>query len=185
MKQKNEIIVLIVLVVIAAIVFGWQYWPSGGAKAASTALFVPYKPLNFPNPEIQWPIIDSRRKAEYKATGVNLFSTTVPPSAEEIKKAEELQKENIKRQQETVEKQGPPPVQMPVDMKFFGYGTVPNGTPRRAFLSYQDDVFIVSEGDTIIGRFRILKINNATLEFEELSTGQRGQKILEDQGPTA
>ena len=74
---------------------------------------------------------------------------------------------------------------LPADMKFFGYGTVPNGTPRRAFLSYQDDVLIVSEGDTLIGRYRIIKINNATLEFEELATGQRGQKLLEDQGPAA
>ena len=185
MKQKNEITVLIVLVVIAALIFGWQYWPSAGRKATSVALFQAYQALNFPNPEIQWKRIDDRRKAEYKASGVNLFSTVVPPSPEEIKKQEEQQKQALAQQQTIAAQQGPPPAQLPPDMKFFGYGTVPNGTPRRAFLSYHDDVYIVSEGDTVIGRYRIVKINNATLEFEEVATGQRGQKVLEDQGPTA
>jgi len=185
MKQKNEIIALVVLMALAALVLGWQFWPSSASKAASAALFQPYKPLNFTNPEIQWPIIESRRKAEYKPSGVNLFSMNVPPSQEEIKKQEEQQKQALAQQQTVAAQQGPPPAQMPADMKFFGYGTVPNGTPRRAFLSYQEDVYIVSEGDTVIGRFRILKINNATLEFEELATGQHGQKVIEEQGPAA
>jgi len=181
MKQKNEIIVLVALVVIAALIFGWQYWPSAGRKATSAALFQAYQALNFPNPEIQWKRIDDRRKSEYKATGVNLFSIGLPPPP--VVPAR-VPKPGDKDYVAPVPPP-PPPAMLPADMKFFGYGTVPNGTPRRAFLSYQDDVLIVSEGDTLIGRYRIVKINNATLEFEELATGQRGQKLLEDQGPTA
>ena len=70
-------------------------------------------------------------------------------------------------------------------MKFFGYGNVPNDSARRAFLEDGDEVYIVNEGDTLMGRYKILKINNASLEFEEVGSGRRGQKTLEDQGPTA
>ena len=70
-------------------------------------------------------------------------------------------------------------------MKFFGYGNVPNNTARRAFLEDGDEVYIINEGDTLMGRYKILKINNASLEFEEVGSGRRGQKMLEDQGPAA
>jgi hypothetical protein len=184
MKQRTQVIVLIVLMVIAAGIFGAQYWPSGSGKSGSASLFSAYQRLNFPNPEIHWPIIDARRKAEYKQIGCNLFTTCATQTPEEVKKIEEQRKKEIEDARNVPPSPTPDPV-LPADMKFFGYGTVPNGTPRRAFLSYQDDVLIVSEGDTLIGRFRILKINNATLEFEELSSGRRGQKVIEDQGPTA
>jgi hypothetical protein len=183
MKQRTQVIVLLVLVVIAAAIFGAQYWPSSGGKSGPASLFSVYQPLNFPNPEIQWGRIDARRKAEYKQSGGNLFSTVVPPTPEQVKE-EQIKAAKIAATQIT-QPVLPEDPKLPTDMKFFGYGTVPNGTPRRAFLSYQDDVLIVSEGDTLIGRFRILKINNATLEFEELSSGRHGQKVIEDQGPTA
>ena len=66
-------------------------------------------------------------------------------------------------------------------MKFFGYGTVPNGTSKRAFLSDGEEPFVVAEGDTLLGRFRILKINNASLEFEEISSGRRNSIPLDEQ----
>ena len=70
---------------------------------------------------------------------------------------------------------------LPGNMKFFGYGTIPNGTLRRAFLSDGDEVFIVGEGDTLLGRFRIIKINNANLEFEEIATGRRNTVTLQEE----
>jgi hypothetical protein len=178
MKQRTQVIVLIVLMVIAAAIFGAQYWPSGGGKTGQASLFSVYQPLNFPNPEIQWGRIDARRKAEYKQSGGNLFSLVLPPPPVppiKVPKPGDI---------DYVPPTPLPPPAPKLDAKFFGYGTVPNGTPRRAFLSYQDEVLIVSEGDTLMGKYRILKINNSTLEFEDLSTGLRGQQIIEDQGPS-
>ena len=77
----------------------------------------------------------------------------------------------------------PPPPTLPV--KFFGYGSVPLGGTRRAFFTDGDEVHIVGEGETLLGRYRILKIGNVNLEFEEISTGQRGSAALEEQGPGA
>jgi hypothetical protein len=48
-------------------------------------------------------------------------------------------------------------------------------------LSDGDDVFIVGEGDTLLGRFRIVKINNANLEFEEIATGRRNTITLQEE----
>jgi hypothetical protein len=77
----------------------------------------------------------------------------------------------------------PPDPTLPPNVKFFGYGSIPNGTARRAFLTDGDEVYIVSEGDILLGRFRIVKIGNATIEFEETSSGRQGRAALEDAGP--
>ncbi|HWZ97079.1 MAG TPA: hypothetical protein VN025_04895 [Candidatus Dormibacteraeota bacterium] len=182
MKQKKQIIVLIALVLVAGAIWGWQSWsPGGGSKPTSAMLLQNYQTMSVANPEIRWWEIELRRKAEYKSSGGSLFSTIVPPSEAEVRKAA-ADAAKITDAHKNDPPPPPPPLELP--MKFFGYGTVPNGTPRRAFLSEGDEVYIVSEGDTLMGRFRILKINNASLEFEELSSGRHGQKMLEDQGPT-
>ena len=78
----------------------------------------------------------------------------------------------------------PPPLELPPNMKFYGYGTVPSGSSRRAFLTDGDEVYIVAEGDVFLGRYRITKIGNVTIEFEEVSSGRQGKTNLEDAGPT-
>jgi len=189
MNQQRQIVVLIILVLVAVGVWYWQsYTPAPGGKTQSFSFAQNYQPLNFPNPDIKWWEVERRRKAEYISRGVNLFTHEVPPSPEEIRKTKELQDQQAKEaadrnirqlaiQQNTVE--------IPANMKFFGYGNVPYNSARRAFFEDGEDVYVVSEGDTLLGRFRILKINNASVEFEEVGSGRRGQKMLEDQGPAA
>jgi len=46
----------------------------------------------------------------------------------------------------------------------------------------QDD--LVGEGDLFLGRYRILKIGNAVIEFEEVSSGRQGRATMEDAGPS-
>jgi len=74
------------------------------------------------------------------------------------------------------------PTVSPLPVKFFGFGTVPNGTSRRAFLTDGENVYVVAEGEILLNRFRILKIGNANLEYEEVSSGLRGTANLEEQG---
>src|SRR6266566_2888496 len=74
----------------------------------------------------------------------------------------------------------PPPPTLP--LKFFGYGTVPNGSARLAFFTDGEEAYVVAEGELLLNRFRILKVGNASLEFEEVSSGRRGSAILEEQG---
>jgi hypothetical protein len=117
--------------------------------------------------------LNAARRAEYKSNGRNIFAASLPtPRPSPIPKA-------VGPSQPLP----PPPPTLPA--KYFGYGTVPAGAPRRAFLSDGEQIFIVAEGETLLGRFRILKIGNANLEFEEISTGQRGTAALEEQTPQA
>jgi Tfp pilus assembly protein PilP len=70
----------------------------------------------------------------------------------------------------------PPP---PLNMKFFGLGTLsPNG-PRRAFLQDGEEVHIVSEGDILRNRIRINHIGNDRLEFEDVNTGAKNSAALD------
>ncbi len=189
MKQQKQIIVLVVLILVAVAIWGWSWYePKNGSNGGTSTFLQSYERLNFPNHSIRWDKVEERRKAEYKGSGVNPFSLVVPPTVEEVKKTQadqaRLAQEAAARaqQQQTAQSQN---LEIPPNWKFFGYGNVPTNTARRAFLEDGEEVYIVNEGDTLMGRFKVLKINNSSLELEEVGTGRRGQKLLEDQGPAA
>jgi hypothetical protein len=64
------------------------------------------------------------------------------------------------------------------NLKFFGFGTVPNGTSRRAFFTDGEEVYVLGEGEVLLNRYRVLRIRNANLEFEEISSGRTGTAPL-------
>jgi hypothetical protein len=175
MKQNTKIAMLIILVLVAAGVF---YFDSNGGVsfAGKTSPFTAktYTPLPVENPELQRWRLDASRRTEYKSSGRDLFSESLPP-APPPKRPDPTPNPVPQPPPE------PPPPSLPANMKYFGYGTVPNGTSKRAFLTDGEEVYIVGEGETLLGRFRILKIGNATLEFEELGTGRRGSASLDEQ----
>jgi hypothetical protein len=174
MKQKRQLAILGGLLVVAGLVWYFAYFrgdkPSGDSGNVAAARS--YKLLAIDNPELHWPELERARKTEYKGKG-NPFSKEAPtPAHDPVKSAAPSRPQGPP----------PPPVEpppaLPANLKFFGYGVVPNGTSRRAFFSDGEDVFIVSEGETLLGRFRILKVNNTNLEFEEIPTGRRNTAPL-------
>jgi len=174
MKQKTKLAMLIILMLVAAGVF---YFDAKGIPfSGKTSTFAArnYAPLPVENPELRRWKLDSSRRTEYQSSGRDLFSQSLPPA--QVQRRPEPAPTPVKTPPPE-----PPPPALPANMKFFGYGTVPNGTSKRAFLSDGEDVFIVGEGDTLLGRFRILKIGNATLEFEELGSGRRNSASLDEQ----
>jgi hypothetical protein len=174
MNQKTKIAILPVLMLAAAGVF---YYDSIGVSfPGKTVPFTlrPYSPLPVENPALQRWKLEASRRTEYKSSGRDLFSQTLPPPPRP--KVPDRVPDPVP--QVAIE---PPPPSLPANMKFFGYGTVPNGTSKRAFLSDGEQVYIVGEGDTLLGRFRILRIGNASLEFEEVGTGKRNSASLDEQ----
>lgn len=178
MKQKNQIALLAVLIVVMAVVWYLNRSRPGVVAGNSTA-FQNYQLLTVENPQLHREKMEAAQKAEYHSLGRNPFSEIAPPPPDEVKKV------STRVPYGPVPLPPPPPPALPGSMKFFGYGTVPNGTSRRAFLSDGDEVYIVAEGETLLGRFRIVKVNNTNLEFEEISTGRRNTVALsqEDQPP--
>ena len=173
MKENNQIIALVGLVVVAAMVWFWNTHQS--PTSPGTGSIATYTPMTVENPAIQTWKIEKVHKTEYKSGGRNPFSAVAPPPPQP--------KVPQPGDQDFVAPTPPPPPPPELPAKFYGYGTVPNGTARRAFLTDGDEVYIVAEGDTFLSRYRILKIGNATIEFEEVSSGRQGKANLEDAGP--
>jgi hypothetical protein len=179
MKQRRQLIALAVLVVIAAAVWYFMYFRRGSGPAGqnNVATLRKYELLGIDNPGLHWPEMNRAAKTEYKSNGRNPFSKEAPPPPVDPQKVVAV------RQPQGPQLPAPiPPPTLPGNLKFFGYGTVPNGTARRAFFSDGEDVIIVSEGETLLGRYRILKVNNNNLEFEEIATGRHNTApLVEDQ----
>jgi len=179
MKQKQQLAILAVLLVIAGVVW---YYARTEATSSSGPFSVTqnYQPLAVENPQLHRESLEHARKTEYKTAGRNIFSAVAPlPVVTPTRKVADARKNDF------VGPKPPPPIPTPppptLPAKFFGYGTVPNGVGRRAFLLDGEDVYVVAEGEVLLNRFRIIKVGNASLEFEELSSGRRGTAPLEEQ----
>jgi hypothetical protein len=175
MKQKNQIIVLVALLVILVGVFWYVNHSTPSGKLTTSNLAHPYALLGVESPAPRFWEIERARKTDYSKTLRNIFSPNAPPPAVDPKK-----EDGFKPHPPIGPPVPPVPVPPALPLTFFGYGTVPNGTSRRAFLinSSKEDIYIVAEGDTLLGRFRVLRINNASLEFEEISTGLKNTSPL-------
>ncbi len=180
MNQKKQLGVLVVLLLIAG--FIWLLYfdhdkPVVTADARSQA--PDYRPIGVDNPQLHVDQVEKARKTEYQSRGRNIFSRELPPPPPLKNPKPDPAPPITPPVPEVVTPKVPP-----LPAKFFGYGTVPNGTTRLAFFSDGEDVYVVAEGELLLNRFRILRIGNANLEYEEVSSGLRGTANLEEQaGP--
>lgn len=178
MSRPQQIVLAGALGVFTIAICGWNYPQSkqGGRGGTLTSSRTDYSRVDSPNGHIDWGPIERRQSANYQSEGCDPFSYKCPDRRPPVARpTHPLPRGNSP--------QTPSAPDLP--MKFFGYGSIPTGSLRRAFLEDGADVYVVHEGDTLLGHYRILKINNSNLEFEEVDSGRRGQKMLEDQGPAA
>jgi hypothetical protein len=175
MSRRNQMIVLGLLFVVLGIIVYSNYGPSGtSAKApASGGRFVP---VSVDNPALRMDILQRFLGLQYKGAHRNIFTATLPPPPAPPPQKAPV---NVAPPVPT----GPPP--LTVDAKFFGYVSDSRGSHRRAFFATtnNEDVFIAGEGDTLMGRFRVVKITNTTADVEEVSSGRRATLTLEEPGP--
>jgi Tfp pilus assembly protein PilP len=137
------------------------------------------------NPELRRDEITKAQRTEYKSSGRNPFSMQAAP---EVTAAQTQAAVNAAPpyQRKGPWKEPPPqPPTWPGNVSFFGYGTVPNGTARRAFLTVDGEVQVVGEGDTLMGRYRIVQVNAGNLEFQDISTGLRNTKAMDAEKASA
>jgi hypothetical protein len=187
-KQQRLVIVLVVLLVVAGLVwFSYFKSDSSALTANASASTQDPPPLYVDNPRLRLEKIPIARNTEYKSGSRNIFVAQAAAPVV-VAHAQPKPKPLPYGPQQPIDPPPPPPPVLPY--KFYGYGTVPNGTGRRAFLTDAEGVvYVVPEGEVLLNRFRIIKVGNATLEFEEVSTGRRGTAPLEEQaapsGPSA
>jgi hypothetical protein len=181
MKNRTQFIVLGVLVaVLAAIGFGF-YRTSYSSNDASALVISPdarFTPLAVDNPALRMDILKRFLELEYKGVHRSIFSATLPPPPAPP----------VSKQQQVAVIPGPPPGPPPltVDAKYFGYVSDYGGNHRRAFFSTanNEDVIIAGEGDTFMGRFRVVRLTNTTADVEEVSSGRRATLTMEEPSPT-
>jgi hypothetical protein len=185
MKQKKQIVVLGVLLLILVVV-GYFYFDNNKPVVTPDAGSVIQKShlIAVNNLDIHNGPVEKVRKTEYKSSGRNIFSREVPAPQPTKKQIDDAKKKHEDDLRQAALQPPPPPQVPPLPAKFFGYGTVPNGTVRVAFFRDGEDVYVVKEGELLMSRFRILKIGNTNLEYEEVSSGLRGTAILEEQAGT-
>jgi len=175
MSEKKKLIWLGALIAVAVLVWTVQrVKPSAGGGGYSS--FSDIHLLAVENPRLHHEKMESAQETEYKSSGRNIFTEIAPPPPDDKTKNPNNTPAGPTGPELVQE---PPKPQLPA--KYFGYGTIPNGTARRAFLTNGDDVYIVGEGDTLLGRFRIVKISSGNIEFEEISSGRRNTAPLEEQ----
>ncbi len=178
MKQKKQLAVLAALLLSAGVIWFFYFdrdktvvTADGGSAAQNTQV------LTVENPQLHTDRLEKARKTEYKSTGRNIFSAIPPPPPP--RPLTPAEKESLKNPPPPPPP--PPPTVSPLPAKFFGYGTIPNGTKRVAFLHDGEETYVVAEGEVLKKNFRILKIGNGSLEYEEISSGLRGTATLDEQ----
>jgi hypothetical protein len=178
MKRRPQFIVLGVLIAaLAATAFNSYRTRNGpqGDSQAPISIDARFTPLGVDNPALRLDILQRFLALEYKGVHRNIFSATPPPPPAPPPS------------QQVVVAPGPPPGPAPlmVDAKYFGYVSDYGGNHRRAFFATtnNEDVIIAGEGDTFMGRFRVVHLTNTTADVEEVSSGRRATLTLEEPTP--
>jgi len=174
-KQKRQLVVLLVLLLVAAGMLLWSYRRGNPVGTDDPPLTARKDPVPIENPQIRMDEIEKARKAEYKSSGRNIFSEVAQPAPGGPKGPKKIDPIMVVNTPCGVygpcPEPPPPPCKLPTNVKFFGYGVVPNGTSRRAFFTDGEGaVYVVSEGEVLLNRFRIIRIGNGSLQFEEVSS---------------
>jgi hypothetical protein len=180
-KQQKEMVALVVLIVIAAIVwYGFvgksRIGAAGLFQPGTAAQYVPLEAEDYAKPILQ---LEKTRSTEYKASGRNIFvAHAVPTAPEHTSGAAPTKPQDTWRIYDQPRPLPPPPPPQ-LGMKFFGYGSTPVNSPRRAFLQDGDVIQIVGEGDIIKSHIRITHIGNDSIEYEDTNTGMKNKEPLE------
>ena len=172
MSRRAQTIVLAALLAVLGIVlyFNLRKAPETVTVSSPDEKF---QPLPLENPSLRLDMLERIRRLEYKGTHRNIFSASAPPLPPKV-------------DPKKTGPPGPPPVEpITVPAKFFGYASDPQGGHRRAFFSNGEDVFVVAEGETLLNRFRLVRIGNTTAEVEEIASGRHATLVLEETSPSA
>jgi len=182
MTPKTQKMIFGVLMAVLAVVLYLTYGQPGSAPASSNAeeRFVP---ISVDDPKLRTDLLQHFLALEYKGAHRNIFSAALPPPPPPPKVEKPVVVENVPPP--PVVPAGPPPLVL--NFKYFGFVSDHFDAHRQAMFSTNndEDVVIAGEGETIIGKFRVLKITNTNADVEEISSGRRSSLTLEQPKPTA
>ena len=178
MTRQTQMIVLGVLLAVLAgtAIYFVRSRSEDDVVPVPVSLDTKFTPVAVDNPALRLDILQRFLALQYKGAHRSIFSATLPPPP-----APAVSKIPVNVTP------GPPPGPPPltVDAKYFGYVSDMSGSHRRAFFATanNEDVIIAGEGDTLMGRFRVIRLTNTTADVEEVSSGRRATLTLEEPPP--
>jgi hypothetical protein len=167
MSRRAQIYFLAGLGVVLGLVLYDAYRGEAPAGSGVLASDVRFQPLDVQEPRLHTELLDRLRKLEYSGTHRNIFVATPPPPENSAAQPAPKPVEPF-----VGPRLPPPPPPLQIPAEFFGYATRSASGKRVAFFTSGDDVLIVPEGDTFLGRFRLVRIGNDTADVEEIATGR-------------
>jgi hypothetical protein len=115
------------------------------------------------DPELRLGLLQSSEGTKYEGTGRNIFVPALEPIPHEVAKG--------LKNQPPPPPPGPPPPP-PIPLKFFGFASH-TGEGKRVFLAQGEDVFIAEEGQIVDRRYKVVRINPASVEIEDMLNNNR------------
>jgi hypothetical protein len=178
-ENKNKVIAVGALVVLAVIIVVWELWP-----ASTTSASMPVAPITHPaqaasgkkgaqalstiDPTLRTDLLKDSEGTKYEGNGKNIFVAGMEQIPQPIAPPTIPQP-----QPQTVVPQGPPPPP-PIPLKFYGFASQ-NGGQKKVFLAENDDIFIAAEGDIVDRRYKVIHIYPMAVEIEDVLNNNRQQ----------
>src|SRR5579863_2114391 len=166
MAKKNQIYVLIALLLIAAYVF-YAERSEGPGISGVLASDPTFHPLDVEEPHLRLDLLDKIKKLDYSGSHRNIFIFGPPPPPP--KTEAQIAHDNY-RPQGPQKPPPPPPVTVPAQL--FGSAFMSKSGKRVAFFLQGDEVLVVEEGSVFLSRYRLDKIGNESADVEETSSGR-------------
>jgi hypothetical protein len=170
MTQRTQMYLLVGLLALLAVVMVYNS-QKGSPIAIALGGDQSFKPIDVKDPALRLDRLERIHKLAYPGMKRDIFSAELPPPPPPP--------HPVVAQQPVGPVLPPPPPALEVPFKFYGLAVDPRSGKRRAFFTNGEDVFIASEGDILLTRFRLLRIGNTNAEFEETSSGRRATLPLE------
>jgi hypothetical protein len=155
-----------------ALLLAYLQYRSGPVAAPVFDATGNYQPMTIENPSLRFDLLARLQHVQYTGTHRNIFDDKLPVP--------------VVVKQPTGPGNGqqfppgptlPPPLAFP--LKCFGFVEGPAVGMRRAFFTDGEDVYIAGIGDTIVNRFRLIRIGNESVEVEELGSTRRATVAME------
>jgi hypothetical protein len=106
----------------------------------------------------------------YSGNGRNIFSANSAPTAAASRLVAKVRTPELLAPVRTGPVGPPPPP--PIDLKFFGVETSAKGD-RRALLLHGEDVFLVSSGDIVQRKYRVISMDARSIIIEDIANNNR------------
>jgi hypothetical protein len=174
MKEWKKLAALLGLVAILVAVNVLR--PSGGPPGRATAESTSPTAKGRSRPEA--PIPDARLQLERLESSNRVAAGDIERNVFEYGKVQAAPHRAQRVQVEQPAPPPPPPEPRP-SLRFFGLAEGGTAGRSRALLTQGEDIFVATEGDVVLRRYRVVRIQSSSVEVEDITRNRRWVLPLE------